>query len=960
MLARRLALGITCATGFSGLVYEVAWQKVLATLLGSHSEATAAVIGLFLGGLAVGYSLFGRVTRWRLERAARDGRPARLLFVYGGVEAAIGAWALAFPLLFAAARAISPHLPGSEGQLGFALDVALSALLVGPPSVLMGATIPFLTQGLARDLEDSTRIHALVYATNTAGAFAGALCAGFWLVPALGLVGVLVAMGLVNLAAGAALAALDAPVRAAGLGKAAAQPSEASSARGAEPDVPGFASFLAIAGLVGFAMASLQTTLIRLGGLAFGASQFTFSMVVAVFVLCIALGSFAVAALPRIPPALLVSCLWALVALLGLLYPALGDATYWSHLLRTRFGEDPAQFTAFHLAAFAALLGAIGPAVVLSGATLPLLFHQLRREAGELGELAGRLYSSNTLGSLAGALGGGYALLFWLDLHSVYRVSVAGLAVAAGLATARASRRHRAWAAAAVAAALALLAALPAWSPERLSAGLFRNRLPFPETLEGPDAFFAARARISVPFYDDDPTASVAVREQRLSDGRLNRAIATNGKSDGSLLGDYVTMGLAALLPALLADDPSRAFVIGWGTGVTAGELAALDPVHEVVVAEISPAVLRAAPFFEEGNQHAWSSPKLRTVRSDAYRALLRAPGRFGVIVSEPSNPWVTGVEMLFSAEFLEAARDRLAPGGVYAQWFHTYETDAEAVALVLRTYASVFDHVAVWYATGIDLLLLGFDSPQAALDLGRLEERAMRPDFRAGLERCGIDSLPALLAHELLPLGVLHATHLEGPVHTLLHPRLSHAAARAFFAGQQGSLPDTASLEPERVGALHSLVLRFAAQRGGFGDAELAAITRESCEHRSRECIAWIARWRHEVPESGERRALLRALAGRPGLRNTDPGIRALARLHAATPVGGDPWTSAHDTVAAFARYYLHAAPFPRAVLARAWRRCEDAPAYRERCAASRATWEALVGDLTQPGPGDADGDGR
>jgi spermidine synthase len=669
-------------------------------------------------------------------------------------------------------------------------------------------------------------------------------------------------------------------------------------------------------------------------------------------------------------------------ATLALLYPALGDAGYWSHVLRSGFGQEASEFHAYHLAVFGALLGVLGLPVALSGATLPLLFHALRRELGGLGELAGRLYSGNTIGSLLGALVGGYALLFWLDLHSVYRVSVAAVALAAGLATGRigfgrwpaaagrigfgrwpaAAGRigFGRWpAAAGLAASLALLLALPAWPPERLSAGLFRNRTAFPETPQGPTAFFAALAGISVPFYDDDPTASVAVREQRMQDGRMNRAIATNGKSEGSLIGDYLTMGLAGLLPALLAEDPSRAFVIGWGIGVTAGELAALDAVREVVVAEISPAVLRAAPFFDEGNQHASQSPKLRTLRSDAYRALLRAPGRFGVIVSEPSNPWVTGVEMLYSREFLDAARDRLAPGGVYVQWFHTYETDAETVALALRTALDVFDQVAVWYATGIDLLVLDFDSAENAPDIARLEERAARPDFRAGLARCGIDSLPELVAHELLPLGVLHASGLEGPVHTLLHPRLSHAAARAFFAGGQGMLPNTASLEPARIDARNSLVARLAARRGGLSEADLAALARETCEHRSRECIAWLALWKHAAPASRERRALLRELQGRPELRRERAQLGALARLHASTPLGGDPWASANDTVAAFAIFTHHAAPFPRSALEEAWSQCQEAPAYRERCEESRASWEALLGNFTRRDPSDGDGPG-
>jgi spermidine synthase len=954
-MVRPVALGITFATGFSGLVYEVTWQKYLATLLGSHSEATAAVIGLFLGGLAIGYERFGALTRRLLEHARPDPGsrgPAPLLVAYGAIEAAIGLYALAFPWLFELALAVSPHLPGSAGALGFAEDVVLSALLIGPPAVLMGATIPFLTQALARGLEDATRIHALVYACNTAGAFAGALAAGFWLVPTLGLVGVLVAMGVVNLAAGAALATLDRRARAEGLGALAPPTGTAPAAppRGFASLRGRFAALLAVALLVGFAMATLQTVFIRLGGLAFGASHFTFSMVVAVFVLCIALGAFAVSALPRIPPSVLKASLWALVALLVLLYPALGDAAYWIHVLRSSFAEDPADFYPFHLAAFAALLLTLGPAVVLSGATLPLVFHALRRELGELGALAGRLYGANTLGSLLGALVGGYALLVWLDLDSVYKVAVAALALAAAAATARGPRAAGlALPGAALGAALVLLALLPAWSPDRLSAGLFRFRRLLPGAEGGADALFAARAESAVLFYDDDPTSSVAVREQRTADGGLNRSISTNGKSDGALVGDYVTMALAGLLPALLADDPARAFVIGWGTGVTAGELAALDSVREVLVAEISPAVLRAAPFFDYGNRSASTSPEVRALRSDAYRALLRAPGRFGVIVSEPSNPWVTGVEMLFSREFLEAARDRLAPGGVYAQWFHVYETDADTMALVLRTYAGVFDQISVWFATGNDLLLLGFDDPASALDVERLAARAARPDARAGLERCGIGGLRELLAHELLPLGVVHAAKLAGEVHTLLHPRLSHLAARAFFAGRQGELPTTASLEAARVGARHSLLRRLAARAGGApSGAERAAVVEEACRYRGDVCVALLAEWRHEAPDSPLRVALERRLAAQPELADHIAHLGEIARLHGGAPEdGGDAFASAERTTARFLAYYHHGAPFSRAVLAAAWDRCEADPARRAACRAARRELERRLGTL-------------
>jgi hypothetical protein len=198
-MTRVLALALTGLTGFSGLVYEVAWEKYLATLLGSHSEATAAVLGIFLGGLSVGYATFGKVTRRVV--AARHGH--RLLGLYGLVEGAIGLYVLAFPTLFLAARTASTMFSHDVFGLGFALDVTLAALLIGPPSVLMGGTIPILTQALSNNTDESTRFHALVYAVNTAGAFAGALAAGFFLVPTLGLVVVMRVMGGVNLVAGA-------------------------------------------------------------------------------------------------------------------------------------------------------------------------------------------------------------------------------------------------------------------------------------------------------------------------------------------------------------------------------------------------------------------------------------------------------------------------------------------------------------------------------------------------------------------------------------------------------------------------------------------------------------------------------------------------------------------------------------------------------------------------------------
>jgi spermidine synthase len=687
---------------------------------------------------------------------------------------------------------------------------------------------------------------------------------------------------------------------------------------------------------------ALQTTFNRLGALTLGSSQFTFAMVVAVFVLCIALGSLFVSALPRIPRGLVVGSQWALLFLLFPLYFVMADATYWAHTIRAVFRQVDPAFYAYHLAIFGALLALLAVPIGLSGALLPLLFHALRREVRDLGSVAGRLYAWNTVGSLLGALLGGYVLLFWLDLNHVYRIAMAALAIGASILTLLVLRPSpRAVPALILLPTLGAIWLLPPWSPERLSAGLFRRREPWPLSFVGPDEFFTRQKRGAVLFFDDDPTSTVTVMEPRWAPE--NRSLLVNGKSDGALAGDYPTMALAALLPALIAEHYQRSFVIGWGTGVTAGELAALDGTEEVRVAEISRGVIAAAPLFDVGNLAASQSPKVQLQRGDAYRTLLQSPDQYDVIVSEPSNPWVTGVEMLYSREFLEAARAHLAPGGVYAQWIHLYESDVEVVSLVLRTYASVFPHVSGWFALGSDLLLLGFDRPDRALDVGVLEARFRRADFAAGFARVGIESFPQLLAHEVLPLGTLHAAALEGEIHTLRHPILSYRAARAFFRGSHASLPPLLSPAHERVATRNSLLHRLAGDGGPLPEELLEAAARENCRvGRYWECATFFARWGFDYPTSPRLEAALADVRKTPGPRNPQIAPAALNRLWA---LYSGKLQAVEDKASLgraraltnrFLVHYQHAVPFDRRVLDAAWSSCRG-PACEE------ARWESM-----------------
>ena len=349
----------------------------------------------------------------------------------------------------------------------------------------MGGTVPLLTQGLAKSLADATRFHALVYGCNTAGAFGGALAAGFVLLPALGLTGAMLATGLVNVAVGVIFLAL---------GRTRA-PSDATPLEPEPARASGLGPFVAIALLCGFAAMAIQAVWNRMAALALGSSPYTFTLVVALFVACIALGSLAVSLLPRVSARWLSWNLLLLLLAFAGLHAVLDRAPFAAHELRLEFGADDVSFVGYWRSVLGKMLLLAGPAVALSGATLPLLFHAARGSHADLGGVAGRLYAWNTVGSLAGALVGGHLLLVWLDLADVHRIALArararlrARAVARSKApAARRARRRRV--------ARARASRSRAGTRARSRSGLFRVR----ERLSAPALHGGRRARRPLP-----------------------------------------------------------------------------------------------------------------------------------------------------------------------------------------------------------------------------------------------------------------------------------------------------------------------------------------------------------------------------------------------------------------------------------------------------------------------------
>jgi hypothetical protein len=265
----------------------------------------------------------------------------------------------------------------------------------------------------------------------------------------------------------------------------------------------------------------------------------------------------------------------------------------------------------------------------------------------------------------------------------------------------------------------------------------------------------------------------------------------------------------------------------------------------------------------------------------------------------------------------------------VYAQWYHQYETDDEAIALVLRTYARVFDEIAVWYGVGPDLIVLGFDRPDQRPGIGELQRRVSEPGMEAALLRSTIPDIAALAAHELIPAGVVHAAALPGPIHTLTNPRLGYRAARAFFSGNYARTPFTGGRAAAKLGKQRSLIARLLARArtAAERDRVYESYAEELCRHRQPECAATLVRWGREYPASAARERIAKQRARqRPAFgERVRPGLlREVAKAFAAAEPGGAITAAEGRRLnAVYAYAYHHGAPFsPEALLAK-WAQC-------------------------------------
>ncbi|HSN13311.1 MAG TPA: fused MFS/spermidine synthase, partial [Anaeromyxobacteraceae bacterium] len=397
---------------------------------------------------------------------------------------------------------------------------------------------------------------------------------------------------------------------------------------------------------------------------------------------------------------------------------------------------------------------------------------------GRLATDVGEVLGANTIGGIGGALLAGFVLVPRVGIEAT--VSIAATAsIVAGAAVMFSSPGSRSRAIVATLGAVqvaALLWLAPEWDRRIMTAGAAVYAA---DMLHEEDPDGALERHVSqreILFYREGVSATVAVLGFD-----TDRALSVNGKIDAGTAQDMATQLLLGHVPALLHGAPRRALVIGLGSGVTAGALS-LHSAASIDVAEIEPAVVEAASWFDPENRGVLRNPRVRVLLDDGRHVLASAVRPYDVIASEPSNPWIAGEGSLFTREFFELARAHLAPGGVMTQWLHTYSISVDDLRMIIRTFQSVFPHATAWRASTGDVLLVG-TAARLRIDVPTLLARiAALPQVRGDLDRTLhlAEALPWML---LLGEDGLRAFSAGAQLNTDDRPRLEFSAPLSLYA---------------------------------------------------------------------------------------------------------------------------------------------------------------------------------
>ncbi|MEO5925549.1 MAG: fused MFS/spermidine synthase [Bryobacteraceae bacterium] len=694
-----LLLLLFIGSGCAALIYEIVWFQLLQLAIGSSAISLGVLLGTFMGGMCLGSLLLPRYV------SAKE-HPLR---VYAKIEFGIAAFGLVvlflIPLVDKLYEAVATF-----GLTGVVPRAIVAALCLLPPTLLMGASLPAIARWIETTPEGISWL-GFFYGGNIVGAVFGCLLAGFYLLRVYDMGVATYAAVAINLVVGVLgwLLADRSPYT----------PRVTDNAPAAS--TPGKRAVFITIAISGMCALGAEVVWTRLLAMMMGATVYTFSIILAVFLVGLGLGSTAGAMIGRNTAGARSALGWAqLLAAGGILWTAymLADSLpYWP--INPLLASSPWFNFQIDLAR---TFWTVLPPALMWGASFPLAMSAISSPGQDSARVAGETYAANTVGAIFGALLFSMVFVPMLGTQNAQRL-LAGLAMVSALIALapmlmRSVRGNgNTWAAAAVIVSIGGgIALIRSLSP-----------VPWLPLAYGRRAITTTGA--GEPLYIGEGMNSSIVISQ-LPAGQ--RYFHVSGKVEAST--EPFDMRLQRMLghiSALSHRDPKSVLIVGFGAGVTAGSFTTYPGMQRIVICEMEPLIPPAATkYFEKENYNVLNDKRTEIHYDDARHFVLTTPEKFDIITSDPIHPWVKGAATLYSKEYFEIAKQHLKPGGVITQWVPLYESDLATVKSEIATFFDVFPNATIWAnnidGEGYDVVLLGQAEP-TKIDMDQVQARLQR-----------------------------------------------------------------------------------------------------------------------------------------------------------------------------------------------------------------------------------------
>ncbi|MDF1812185.1 MAG: hypothetical protein P1V20_08220 [Verrucomicrobiales bacterium] len=706
-------------SGFVALIYEGIWTRYLKLFLGHSSYGQVITLITFMGGIGLGSFLAAKYLK----------KVKNPFLTYAVIEILLAVSALIFHSLYGTVTGFffeNAEAFSKVFWVGKAVQVFLCLLITLPFSTLLGLTYPLIAAGLMRHTGDGGRKSLpTLYFINSLGGAAGILVTSYYFIAQFGTNGTLLLAAIGNGIVGCGFYLISKRATT-------AKVSGEEGSKQHRPDsetvpVETIRLWLLVSLGTGFASFIYEVGWIRLLSLILGSSTHSFDVMISAFIFGLAFGGLFASRLIRKPGANITKTMATVQILMGcfavislFLYRPLFEAIRYSHSLIMKSEQ---AYSLYSIYKYLMALVLMFPASFCAGITLPLITYFLVRKTGNE-KYTGSVYGWNTVGSILGAAAGGMMLLPLFQLKWTIFTGAA-LDIALGVALLLSIRKvspglngYRKLAYGVVAVCV-IPAAFVSFDQTLLSRGYYRNGL----AGENPPEILA---------YQDGRTATIAAIE---TENFLS--LKTNGKSDGGIYkvipegekgirGDESTVAQLAALPMMTREGDYSAAIIGMGTGMTLHYLLSDQRLKEVDLIEIEPAVIKIAEKFRPRNERCFTDERVNFVIDDAKSYFYGNRKTYDIIISEPSNPWVSGVSSLFTKEFYRHTKSFLKPDGVFVQWIHGYEFGDDLMVSVLAalTEFKEFEVYKVHQNTG-DFMILASNSPIDVKDVKKLAENS-------------------------------------------------------------------------------------------------------------------------------------------------------------------------------------------------------------------------------------------